>query len=88
MVLRTEFASVAGPLVELVDNLRARGDERVIVLIPVVVPARLRYQLLHNHLDQALSYALRHCDGVVVARVRVPLEEVAGDASPSAHAAG
>jgi amino acid transporter len=88
MVLRTDFASVAGPLVGLVDNLRARGDEQVIVLIPVVVPARLRYQLLHNHLDQALSYALRHSDGVVVARVRVPLEEVAGDPSPPAHAAG
>lgn len=73
-VLRTEYASVAGPLVAFIDDLLDRHrDEQVIVLIPVVVPDRLRYRLLHNHLDAVLSAELRGRDDIVVARVPLPL---------------
>ena len=50
-VLRTEYASVARPIVAFVDRLRRHCNEPVIVLIPVALPDRLRYRFLHNHID-------------------------------------
>ena len=72
-VLRTEYASVAGPIVAFVDSLR-RHHQRIVVLIPVAMPGKLRYRLLHNHLDLVLTGALRHSPDVIVARVPVPLD--------------
>ncbi len=76
-VLRTEYASVAGPVVRHIDRLRRRHHDQIVVLIPVAVPRQLRYRLLHNHLDLVLSAALRTRTDVVVARV--PLEFDAGE---------
>jgi amino acid transporter len=73
-VLHTEFASVVEPVVEYIERLRAKGDRQIVVLIPVVEPRRIRYRLLHNHIDLVLSAALRKCGDVVVARVRMPLK--------------
>jgi amino acid transporter len=73
-VLRTEYASVVEPVVGYIDELCGSHDEQVVVLIPVLIPAKLRYQFLHNHLDLALSTALRARPGVVVARVAMPLD--------------
>ncbi|HEY3651582.1 MAG TPA: APC family permease [Streptosporangiaceae bacterium] len=70
-VLRTEYASVARPIVAFVDKLRRRCSEPVIVLIPVALPDRLRYRFLHNHIDLVLTRALRYRPDVVVARVPV-----------------
>jgi hypothetical protein len=70
-VLRTEYASVARPIVAFVDKLRRRCNEPVIVLIPVALPDRLRYRFLHNHIDLVLTRALRYRPDVVVARVPV-----------------
>jgi amino acid transporter len=74
-VLRTEYASVAGPIVAFVERLRERGHQRIVVLIPVVMPAKLRYRLLHNQLDLVLTRALRRSPDVIVARVPMPLDE-------------
>ena len=41
-----------------------------------MVPAKLRYRLLHNQIDLVLSAALRKRDDVVVARVRLPIAEL------------
>lgn len=68
-VLHTEYASVARPVVAFIDDLRAREHKQVIVLIPVIIPDRLRYRLLHNRLDMILSAALQGRDDVIVARV-------------------
>jgi hypothetical protein len=46
----------------------------LVVLIPVAMPGKLRYQLLHNHLDLVLTRALRHCPDVIVARVPMALD--------------
>jgi hypothetical protein len=73
-VLRTEYASVAGPIVAFVESLSRSHDQRIVVLIPVAIPGRLRYQLLHNHLDLVLTRALRRSPGVIVARVPMPLD--------------
>jgi amino acid transporter len=81
-VLRTEYASVAGPIVDFVERLRERGHQRIVVLIPVVMPAKLRYRLLHNQLDLVLTRALRRCPDVIVARVPMPLDSPDGASSP------
>ena len=73
-ILSTEYASVAGPIVAFVETLRQRHDQRIVVLIPVAMPGKLRYQLLHNHIDLVLSRALRRCPDVIVARVPMPLD--------------
>jgi amino acid transporter len=73
-VLRTEYASVAGPVVAFVEELRQSGDQRIVVLIPVALPGQLRYRLLHNHLELVLSRALRGRPDVIVATVPMPLD--------------
>ena len=72
-VLHTDYASIVQPIVALVDHLRARKDCQVVVLIPVVIPERLRYRLLHNQVDLALATELHRRADVVVARVPLPI---------------
>lgn len=72
-VLHTNYASIVEPIMALVDELRSRGGLQVVVLIPVVLPDRLRYRLLHNQIDVALTAALHRRPDVVVARVPVPV---------------
>jgi hypothetical protein len=58
----------------------AYGPEAIIVvLIPVVLPDKLRYEFLHNHYDLVLSAALRGHPDVVCARVSMPLELADGE---------
>jgi len=75
-VLHTRYASVVGPIVRLVDQLRGERDRQVVVLIPVLIPDRLRYRLLHNQIDLALAAELHRRPDVVVARVPMPVPEV------------
>ena len=72
-VLHTKYASIVQPIMGFVDELRAVPDQQVVVLIPVVIPERIRYRLLHNQIDVALSSALHKRPDVVVARVPVPV---------------
>jgi amino acid transporter len=72
-VLRTEYASVTKPILAFIDEQLATRDEQIVVLIPVVVPTRVRYRLLHNHMEVLLSAALRTRTDVIVARVPVSL---------------
>jgi amino acid transporter len=73
-ILRTEYASVVDPIVAFIDQFLERHDEQVVVLIPVVVPRQVRYRLLHNHIDVALSSALKGRADLVVARVPLALD--------------
>ena len=57
-----------------IDRLCQQHDKQIVVLIPVVLPDRLRYEFLHNHYDLVLSAALRGHPDVVCARVSMPLE--------------
>ena len=76
-VLHTDYASVANPLVAFIDELRRQSPCQIVILIPVAIPDRVRYTLLHNHLDFVLERALRYRDDVIVARVpmRVPTDD-------------
>ena len=72
-VLHTEFASIVEPIVGLVDELRADKDCHVVVLIPVGIPQRFRYRLLHNQTDLALAAELHKRQDIIVARVPMPI---------------
>ena len=54
-ILRTDYASVVDPILSFIDELRTHGDRQIVVLIPVVIPAKVRYRLLHNQIDLVLS---------------------------------
>ncbi len=73
LVLHTEYASVAGPILAFLDQLREQRTEQIVVLIPVAVPDRLRGTFLHDHLDLVLTAALGDRHDIVTARVPVPL---------------
>jgi hypothetical protein len=77
-VLHTDYASIVQPIVQLVDELRADTDRQLVVLIPVVVPEKIRYRLLHNQVDLILANELHHRSDVIVARVPMEMH-------PSAH---
>jgi len=80
-VLRTEYSSVVDPFITYIDELCLRKDQQLVVLIPTLIPSRLRYRFLHNQLDLVLSAALRNHPEVITARVTMPLEdEPGGDA--------
>jgi hypothetical protein len=68
-VLHTDYASIVQPILQLVDQLRGGDDYQVMVLIPVVIPEKFRYRLLHNQVDLVLASELRRRPDVVVARV-------------------
>jgi amino acid transporter len=72
-VLHTEFASIVEPIVGLVDELRADTDCHVAVLIPIGIPQRFRYRLLHNQVDLALAAELHKRQDIIVARVPMPI---------------
>jgi amino acid transporter len=77
-VLHTPYASILRPLIGFVDEMRkAHPDDQIVVLIPVIIPRRLRERILHNHVDLALTMALRHRTDLVVARVPLSVDELA-----------
>jgi hypothetical protein len=73
------------PIISFIDELRAHDDRQIVVLIPVVIPDRMRYRLLHNQIDLVLSAALRTRPDVVVARVQLPLGELASQPGVTEH---
>jgi len=72
-VLHTDYASIVQPIVRFVDGLLERKDRQLVVLIPVLIPEKIRYRLLHNQTDLVLSSELRRRTDLVVARVPMPL---------------
>ncbi len=83
-VLRTEFASIVDPIISFIDEQRDADDKQVVVLIPVVIPEHIRFRPLHNQIDLVLSAALRSRPDVIVARVQMPLSELAEEAGETA----
>ncbi len=67
-ILHTDYASVVDPILEFIDDLSTSCDDQIVVLIPVVIPDRLRHRLLHNHIDSVLNAALSTRTDIVVAR--------------------
>jgi amino acid transporter len=74
-VLKPEYASVVDPIVAFVDKVRRQRDDQIVVLIPIIHPAKWRYRLLHNQIDLSLARALAARPDIVVARVRFELKD-------------
>ncbi len=75
VVLRSQYHSVARPLVRYVGSLKPSATRRVVLLIPVVQPRRFWHRALHNHLDLVLTSAFRRRRNVVVAKLPLPLRD-------------
>jgi amino acid transporter len=75
VVLRSQYHSVARPLLRYISSLKPGPTRRVVLLIPVIVPRHFWHRALHNHLDLVLSAALSRRRNVVVARLTLPLSE-------------
>jgi amino acid transporter len=71
-LLHTDYSSIVAPICAFIDEQLANDDRQIVVLIPVLVPSKLRYRVLHNQLDIILSRDLRKRTDVVVARVQMP----------------
>jgi hypothetical protein len=72
-LLHTEYTSVIDPICAFIDEEQAKGDQQIVVLIPVLIPTRWRYRILHNQLDVVLTAALRKRPDVLVAKVQLPI---------------
>ena len=77
VTLRSPYHSVVRPILRYVRSTEARrgGHDLVVVLIPVVVPRRLRHRILHNQMDLVLDAVLHRRKDVVVARIPYRLED-------------
>lgn len=77
-VLHTEYASVAGPIVAFAYQLRERHDKQILVLIRAAFDG-LCNQLMHNHLDIALTAALLTRPDIITARIELLLHLTDGE---------
>ncbi len=69
-----DYLAVADPIIDFIEARRPEG-QRVVVLIPTVLPSRVRYRILHNQFDRVLTNALRRRPEIVVARVYMELDD-------------
>ena len=71
-ILHAAYASLAQPIVAFVEELRDHHNKQIVVLILVALDDRLRYQIMHRHLDLALSLTLLTCPDVITVRILMP----------------
>ncbi|MGC2295415.1 MAG: APC family permease [Candidatus Dormiibacterota bacterium] len=74
VVLRSKYHSAVRPLVTYINSLKPSPSNKVVVLIPVVLPRKWWHSIYHNHLDYSLTSALKHRHDVVVARMPLLLK--------------
>ena len=72
-VLESDYASIVEPIVGFIDELRKQLDHQIVVLIPVIVPDKARYRILHNQTDLLLTTALSNRTDLIVARAKYQL---------------
>jgi amino acid transporter len=75
VVLRSPYRSVAGPLLEYLDQLQRQvTDQLVTIILPEFIPARWWQHLLHNQTALLIKAALLFHKGVVVTNVPYHLQ--------------
>ena len=75
VVVKSQYHSVVRPLLRFIGTLERRADERVVVLIPEIIPGNLPASLLHNRLGAAVGAALHSRTDVVLGTVPMHLAE-------------
>lgn len=73
--LNTPYHSVTIPIVEFVRSKTGKGHERVVVLIPEIVPPHIWENVLHNQRASMLSSALRRETEAIVCRLAFHMNE-------------
>ncbi|MHB8188968.1 MAG: APC family permease [Ferrimicrobium sp.] len=81
LLLQTNYHSIVHPVVRFVELMKSH-HERIVVLIPVIVPRRWRHRILQNQLDLVLDSALGREPGVLVVRSIMRVDETSGDDVP------
>jgi hypothetical protein len=78
VTLRSQYHSVARPIVRFIDAFEHREHDydHIIVLIAVIQPDRWYQRIFHNQLDLVLSAALRDRPELAVARLPVTMEQL------------
>lgn len=74
VILRSQYHSVVRPILRFVESLEHLSSQRVVVLIPEVIPTRFGQSWLHNQIAMNLLTALRQRADVVVGIVPMHLE--------------
>lgn len=69
VVLKSQYHSVVRPLLRFINSLDRHATQRVVVLIPEVVPDGVVAGLLHNRLGSVITKALRRRIDVVIGTV-------------------
>lgn len=73
VVLKSQYHSVVRPLLRFINTMDRRLGERLLVLVPEVIPPGFLAGLLHNRLGRALTRALRQRADVVIGTVPIHL---------------
>lgn len=74
-VLKSQYHSVVRPLLRFIGTVERQSGERVLVLVPEVVPEGLSAELLHNKLGSVITRALRKRTDVVIGTVPMHFPE-------------
>ncbi len=82
VVLESPYRSLAGPLMEYIEEVEAeRDDDHIVVVLPEFVPGKLWEKLLHNQTGMMLRAALLAKKNVIVCSVRYFLQPFSGPVS-------
>ena len=76
ITLRSQYRSVIRPILRFVNSVEARSHDRVVVLIPEIVPQGLLHNFLHNQMGILMTAALRSRSDAVVAMVPMHVDEL------------
>lgn len=69
VILSSHYHSVARPLVRFINSVERRTDQRILVLIPQIIPDGPAAFLMHNRMGTLLEKTLRQRTDVVVGMV-------------------
>jgi amino acid transporter len=75
ITLKSQYRSVIRPILRFVNSVEARSHDRVVVLIPEIVPQGLFHNFLHNQMGVLMTAALRSRSDAVVAMVPLHVDE-------------
>ena len=79
VMLKSQYHSVVRPLLRFIGTVERKANERVLVLVPEIVPESIGAGLLHNRLAQGITSALRHRTDVVIGTVPMHLTDITRD---------
>lgn len=75
VTLRSQYHSVVRPILRFVNSVEVRSNDRVMILIPEIVPEHWFQGFLHNQMSIILAAALRNRENVVVGMMPMHLRD-------------